>query len=206
VKVLFHGVLGPERGLEETIESVPCWSSEFHLVLRGGGPDDYVAKLRSLAEQVGAGDRVTIEGPVPATEMIERANADADIGLCVPPELSPQKRFALPNKFFEYVTAGLALCVTDLPEMARLVHEHELGVLIPDATPEAIAKVINTLDREAIDRFKRNSLEAAEVLDWTLEKGVMLEVYDRLVPSERTAAPEPSLTALGSTSGSQHGS
>jgi glycosyltransferase involved in cell wall biosynthesis len=206
VTVLFHGVLAPERGLEEVIASVPRWRPEFHLILRGGGADPYVAGLRSLAERMGASDRVTIEGPVPATEMIERANADADVGYCVPPELSPQKRFALPNKFFEYVTAGLALCVTDLPEMARLVHEHELGVLVPDATPDQIAKVINGLDREAIDNFKQRSLEAARVLDWNLEKEVMLGLYDRLAPSAGVGRQQPSATVVGSTSGSQPGS
>jgi glycosyltransferase involved in cell wall biosynthesis len=205
VTVLFHGVLAPERGLEEAIASVPQWRPEFHLMLRGGGPEDYLMGLRALAERVGAAGRVTIEGPVPAVEMIERANADADVGFCVPPELSPQKRFALPNKFFEYVTAGLALCVTDLPEMARLVHEHELGVLVPDATPDQIATVINGLDREEIERFKRRSLEAARVLDWKIEKEVMLGVYDRLVPSAGAVEPEPPVTALGSTSGSRPG-
>jgi glycosyltransferase involved in cell wall biosynthesis len=197
VTILFHGVLSPERGLEEAIASVPLWRPEFHLLVRGGGAPDYVAQLRSLAQRMGAGDRVTIEGPVPASEMIERANADADIGFFVQSDLSPQKRFTLPNKFFEYVTAGLALCVADLPEMARFVDEHGLGVLVPEATPEAIAKAINSLDRAAIDRYKRNSLEAAKVLDWNLEKEVMLRLYDRLVPTRREADVPLTSTALG---------
>jgi glycogen synthase len=131
---------------------------------------------------------VTIEGPVPASEMIERANADADVGFFVQADLSPQKRFTLPNKFFEYVTAGLALCVADLPEMAPFVTEHELGLLVSQPTPEAIAAAVNSLDRETIDRYKRNSLEAAKVLDWNLEKEVMLGLYDRLAPAPRTSA------------------
>jgi glycosyltransferase involved in cell wall biosynthesis len=181
VTVLYHGFIADTRGLEEAIRSAPRWNPEFHLVIRGGSDEPYLAGLRSLAEQVGAGERVTIEGPVPASEMIERANADADVGFFVQPDISPQKRFTLPNKFFEYVTAGLALCVADLPEMARFVREHDLGVLVPDASPDAISAAINSLDRESIDRYKRNSLEAARVLDWELEKEVMLGLYDGLV-------------------------
>jgi glycosyltransferase involved in cell wall biosynthesis len=190
INVIYHGLLAPTRGLEQTIASVPLWRPEFRLVIRGGSDAAYVAALREHADRVGVGDRVTIEGPVPASKMIERANADADIGFFVQPDLSPQKRFTLPNKFFEYVTAGLALCVSDLPEMARLVHEHELGQLVPDASPDAIAEAINSLDRAAIDRYKRNSLEAAKVLDWNLEKEVMLGLYDRLVSTGRTS-PAP---------------
>jgi glycosyltransferase involved in cell wall biosynthesis len=182
VTALYHGILVPARGLEEAIASAPSWNPNLHLVIRGSCPDDYVERLRSLAEQVGAGERVTIEGPVPASEMIERANADADIGFFVQPDISPQQRFALPNKFFEYVTAGLALCVSDLPEMARFVHGHNLGVLVPDASPVTIAAALNSLDRESIDRYKRSSLEAARVLDWELEKEVMLGLYDRSAP------------------------
>lgn len=188
IVALYHGILIPARGLEEAIASAPRWNPGLHLIIRGAAPDHYADRLRSLIEEVGAGDRVTLEGPVPASEMIERANADADIGFFVQPDLSPQKRFTLPNKFFEYVTAGLALCVSDLPEMARFVEEHDLGVLVPGPTPEEIAASLNSLDRESVDRYKRNSLEAARTLDWDLEQRVMLGLYERLVASPRGEA------------------
>ncbi len=188
ITVLYHGFLAQTRGLEQAIASVPLWRPEFRLVIRGGGSEDYVARLRELAEQPDARGRVTVEGPVPASEMIERANADADVGFFVQPDLSPQKRFTLPNKFFEYVAAGLALCVADLPEMARFVNEHQLGVLVPGAQPEVIAKAVNSMDREAIDRYKRNSLEAARILDWDREKDVMLGLYNRVVADGAPAA------------------
>jgi glycosyltransferase involved in cell wall biosynthesis len=183
VTALYHGILAPARGLEESIASAPLWDPGIRLVIRGPGPASYVAELRNLIERGGVGDRVTVEDPVPAAEMIERANADADIGFFVQPDHSPQKRFALPNKFFEYVTARLALCVSDLPEMARLVREHDLGVLVPEPSPEGIAAALNALDRKAIDRFKRRSDDAAAVLNWDVEKQVMLRLYDRIVPA-----------------------
>jgi glycosyltransferase involved in cell wall biosynthesis len=183
ITVLYHGALVPGRGLEEAIASTPRWRPELRLVIRGVGDPGYIATLRELVDRAGASGRVTIEGPVPAAEMIERANADADVGFFVQPDLSPQKRFTLPNKFFEYVTAGLALCVSDLPEMARFVREHELGVLVRDATREGIAEALGPVDRAAVDRFKGRSLEAARTLDWNREKRVMLGLYDRLVPA-----------------------
>ncbi len=183
ITALYHGNLDQARGLEEAIMSAPLWNPNIHLVIRGPGLESYVAKLHALVERLGVHDRVTVEGPIPAAQMIERANADADVGFFVQPDISPQKRFTLPNKFFEYVTARLALCVSELPEMARLVSEHDLGVLVPEATPEGIAAALNGLGRDDIDRFKRRSDEAARVLDWNLEKEAMLRLYDRLVPA-----------------------
>jgi glycogen synthase len=193
VTVLYHGVVAPTRGLEAAIESVALWRPEFRLVIRGPGTDDYVNGLRALAQRTGVSDRVAIEGPVPASQMIARAHESADIGLFVQPDVSPQKRFTLPNKFFEYVMAGLALAVSDLPEMAPLMKEHDLGVLVGSATPQAIAEAINSLDRDRVDHFKRRSLDAARTLNWETEKDVMLRLYDRLVPP-RAAERETALS------------
>ena len=194
VTVLYHGIVVPARGLEEAIRSVAGWKPGIRLVIRGDGPPDYVAGLRSIAEAAGVSERVEIEGPVPASEMIRRAHDDADVGFFVQPDLSPQKRFTLPNKFFEYITAGLALCVADLPEMARFVNEYDLGVLVADATAEAIAAVVNSLDADAIDRFKRNSHEAARSLDWNLEQRTLLGLYDRILPGSSEAGTAGSET------------
>ena len=56
-----------------------------------------------------------------------------------------------------------------LPEMAAVVERYELGVLVPRATPESIAAVVNELDAARIDAFKRHSLRAAKQLSWEVE-------------------------------------
>jgi glycosyltransferase involved in cell wall biosynthesis len=178
IRVLYHGMLLPTRGLEQAIEGVAQWRDDRCLIIRGEGSPGYAESLRSLAARTGVTDRVHFEGPVPASQMIARAHTDADIGLHVPPGHSPQKRFSLPNKFFEYIAAGLALCVSDVPEMARLVREHDLGLLVPEATPDAIALAVNSLEAEDVDRYKQRSLEAAKTLNWDTERKVMLALYE----------------------------
>ena len=186
IQVLYHGIVSPMRGLEQTIESVKLWNPEYHFVIRGPGPDDYLASLNALAEQHGVINRVRIDPPVAFNEMVPRAN-EADIGFFVQPDISRQKRFTLPNKFFEYVQARLALCVADLPEMARLVNEHDLGILVPKIAPESIAQKINSLTRDKINAYKRSSMKAAETLSWQHEAGVMLRAYG-IDPSTAKAA------------------
>lgn len=176
IEVLYHGIVSPMRGLEQTIESVKLWNPEYHFVILGPGPDDYVASLNALAEQHSVADRVRVDPPVAFNEMVPYANS-ADVGFFIQPDISLQKRFTLPNKFFEYVQARLALCVGNLPEMARLVKQYDLGALVPDISPTAIAAQINSLTRERIDTYKQASMKAARELSWQSEAAVMLNAY-----------------------------
>jgi glycosyltransferase involved in cell wall biosynthesis len=106
-----------------------------------------------------------------------REAAVYDVGFFALPGSSRHNEFALPNKFFEYLMAGLALCITDLPEMARLLREHDLGVTFPRVDVEMIAAAINSLEPGAIDRYKRNALRAARELCWERESERLVAAY-----------------------------
>ena len=183
VRVLYHGLLCEKRGLEEAVASLPLWREEFELVLRGPGDAVYVESLRRLAAQHGVERRLRFETPVPLTELVAAANS-CDIGLFGSADYSPQKRFTAPNKLFEYLMAGLALCVSDLPEMRRVVLEHDLGRLLPSLEPQAVAATINGFTRESIEQFKRKSLEAARVLCWETEREPLVRAY-RSIASDK---------------------
>ena len=180
ITVMYHGEIFHTRMLHVAVRSLRLWRPEFRLVLRGYADPAYVEQLKQIAHEAGVADRLTIEPPVPFKQIIPAAN-QADVGYFVHLDTSPQRRFALPNKFFEYVMAGLALTVSDLPEMARLVRKHELGTLVPECDEESIANAINALDRAKIDRMKQNSLKAAHELNWDQEKQRMLALYEEVV-------------------------
>jgi glycosyltransferase involved in cell wall biosynthesis len=179
IRVLYHGLLCEARGLEEAIASLPLWREEFELVLRGPGEKPYIDSLLRLARSRGVEARLRFEPAVPLTELIGTANR-CDIGFFASADYSPQKRFTAPNKLFEYVTAGLALCVSDLPEMRRVVAEHDVGRLFPSLAPAAIAHAINGFTRDTIEAYKRRSLEAARVLCWETERDALIRAYDEL--------------------------
>ncbi|MBV8132696.1 MAG: glycosyltransferase [Alphaproteobacteria bacterium] len=181
IRVLYHGIIVIGRGLEQTIESVASWRPEFELTIRGPENPGYSDMLRQRIRHGGLENRVGLVPPVLMTALVEEATA-FDIGFFALPGHSRHNAFALPNKFFEYIMAGLALCVSDLPEMARLVEEYQLGVLIPTLDPAAIASAINSFDRERIDACKRNALAAAEELCWERESARMVNAYQQLVP------------------------
>lgn len=179
ITVLYHGEIFASRGIHVAIRSMQYWRPEFRMLLRGNADVGYLDELRAIAKEVGVQDRLTIEPAVPFADIIRAAN-QADIGYFVHEDLSAQRRFALPNKFFEYVMAGLALCVSDLPEMARLVHHYGMGQLVNDCDPKAVAEVMNRFDRHMIDTMKQRSIEASKTLNWEAEKVEMLTLYESI--------------------------
>lgn len=176
ITVLYHGDLSKPRDIHIAIASVPLWRPEFRLLLRGSGHEDYVASLHQQIEQLGLQDRVSIVPPVPFEKIVERAN-ESDIGFFSYTSYSPQIQFALPNKIFEYIMAGLAICITDLTEVGRVVNHYNNGYLIKQHSPEGIAAAINRFDRETIDVFKRASIAASEELNWEAERTQLLQAY-----------------------------
>lgn len=186
VEVLYHGVVNVGRGLEACIDSVGSWRPEFRLTIRGPGPADYIQALGARIEAAGLGDRVVLAPSVPMIDLVKEA-ARFDVGLFALPGHSQQNVHVLPNKFFEYTMAGLALCVSDLPEMTALLQQHDLGRLIPEVTPQAIADAINGFDRSTIEVCKAHSLEAAKVLNWEAEADRLFAAIEQAVRAAEAA-------------------
>lgn len=179
-RVLYHGIVAPGRGLEASIESVADWRNGRTLTIRGPAAPEYRSKLLRLSAKFGVSDRVALAPPVPMTRLVEEAGR-FDIGLLALPGHSRHNQFALPNKLFEYTMAGLAICMTELPDISRIVGDYRLGVTFPAAASGPISAAINSLDASAIDAFKRNALEAARDLSWEKSASRLVGRYAEVV-------------------------
>jgi glycosyltransferase involved in cell wall biosynthesis len=186
--VLYHGLVSPGRGLEACIRSVVHWRPEFSLTIRGPSSAAYTESLQKLVREIGLSHRIVLAPPVPMIDLVREA-AEFDVGLFALPGHSLQNFHVLPNKFFEYVMASLALCVSDLPEMSRLLRDHDLGRLIEDVTPQAIAASINGFDRATIDRYKHNAMKAALELNWEVEARAFLNACTTAAGGEAPCEP-----------------
>jgi len=180
VRVLYHGIVSPGRGLEAAIDSVPSWAPDRQFYIRGPGSEGYITSLRERIERAGLQSRVFLLPPVPMTELV-RSAAEFDVGFFALPSHSLHNEFALPNKFFEYTMAGLALCVSRLTEMDFLVSKYQIGSTFAEVVPQPIAEAINELSRERIDQYKRNSLIAARELCWERESAKLVTALMSLV-------------------------
>lgn len=180
IEILYHGVVSPGRGLEACIRAAPMLRPEFQLSIRGpSGLPGYRESLEALILEVDAKDRVRLLPPVAMTDLVRAASA-FDIGVMALPGHSAHNEFALPNKIFEYMMAGLALCVSDLPAMSEVIDATGAGVRMRAVTPEAIAEALNALDRGRIDTMKQAALNAAQTYNWNVEGGRFMALLDQV--------------------------
>ena len=175
LEVVFHGVIAVSRGIEAVVGSVATWPDNVRLTLRGLSDGAYLEQLRQLA---GDGlDRIVFAPPVPMTELVTAA-ASADVGIFALPDYGRQMANALPNKLFEYIMAGLAVCVSDLPAMASVVDTWGCGVKIERPFgAEQVSAAIHRMVTSDIAAMKRSSLEAARELNWGRESERYLQVF-----------------------------
>jgi len=178
VRLVHHGGAIPSRQLETMIESMRYLDDRHTLdfVLVSSVPH-YVDRLKSLA----SGDRRVRFLPSVGMHDLPRILNRYDAGIYLLPPNNFNNRHALPNKFFEFVQARLAIVVGPSPEMAAQVRRYEMGVVSEDFTPKSFARAISGLDRQRIDRFKQRSHEAAKELCFERNAEILLTMVDNLI-------------------------
>lgn len=158
-KLLYHGVYQPKRGLEYLILAMHQIEGA-HLYLRGFGY--WEEPLRHLVEEEKLAHKVTFLPPLPMQKLVAEA-APFDVGVGAFQDVNLSIRYCLPNKIFEYLMAGLALAVSDLPELRRVVDDYRVGVTFNPADPTDIAHQINTLlaNPDRLQAMQSRALQAA---------------------------------------------
>ena len=75
--------------------------------------------------------------------------------------------------------AGTPIVCSDVVEVANLVKQHDLGIVLTDYTPEQMAKVIGNLlsDTDRMHQLKRNCEKAALVENWEKETEILQRIY-----------------------------
>lgn len=169
----------PLRNLEAIIDSTADWEPGRKLFLHLTGEPGYIATLRARAARPATAGRVEFRDPVPTVDLPETL-AQYDVGLIPFTATSRQKRFAEPNKLYQYVSAGLAVASTPLEQIARHIDEHGFGAYAPAETPAEIAALVNGLSADAIATMKRNSAKAAKTFTWRRESDKLRSVIAEL--------------------------
>ena len=191
--VLYHGMVGGNRGLEQLYEAMLCPGLDAaHLVLMGFGPDR--DRLQAMANETRFGGRIHLLEPVPPGELVAWV-ASADVGVMPNQPRTLNERLSTPNKLFESLAAGLPVVSSDFPERRRIVMDDPLGPLgaVCDPTrPVAIADGIRSvlvLDVAAYDDLRRRCSTAAQMRwNWEREAATLVNVYRRIARARAARA------------------
>jgi hypothetical protein len=175
IRILHHGTAQRGRGLKEMIQLGEMLDTRFTIdfVLVEGSR----GYREELIRRTRGNPNIAFPRPWPMGDLVRRAN-DYDIGLFLLPPVSFQRRFALPNKFFEFIQARLAVAVGPSPEMASIVNRYGCGIVAADFSAETLGSAINALDVSSIAAFKQAAHVAASELSAEANSDVLLRAVD----------------------------
>lgn len=152
-------------GFEPVLEALARLPANVHLAaLVRLKPAEYEARMLARVADLGLGQRVHFFPFVPYDELASVA-ADADVGLITSDVTNPNGAVALPNRLFDYLTAGLPVVVPPMPDVVELVQRHGFGrhlqVVTADNWHRALTQVLADLPG-----FKAAALAARRKITW----------------------------------------
>ena len=170
-----------DRGGEELIEAISR-INDVSLLIVGAG--DVLPVLKEKVMKLNLMERVKFFPKVPWEELIRYTKA-ADLGLSLDKDTNINYRYSLPNKLFDYIAAGIPVIAANLPEVSKIVREHNCGIIIPEITPDEIVKAVKKLKENPclLTELRRNAVIASESINWEKESMKVLEFYNKILTS-----------------------
>ena len=175
--IVYVGVVNEARGFEYLVPAMQWVNAK--LLICGDG--NFMDHLKKLIIDFKLQDKVELTGMLSPEALLAIAKT-AYIGVAVPEKEGLNQYLALPNKFFDYIHAGLPQLTVDYPEYRKLNKKWEVAVLISDLAPKRIAAALNNLldDTVLYERLRQNCLKARESLNWQEEEKKLIAFYQTL--------------------------
>jgi hypothetical protein len=178
IRLVHHGVSIPSRRLELMLEMMKFLDERYTLdLMLVESSATYMRHLRALAS---TDSRIRFRDPVPMQQIPNSIN-DCDIGLFLLPPVNFNYAMALPNKFFEFVQARLAVAIGPSPEMVRLAKQYGFGIISDSFEPRDLATRIVSLSASDIDALKSKSDIASRELNAGKNNEIFINQVDQLI-------------------------
>ena len=179
VRLFFQGAFAPDRNLVELVEAMGQLREKATLTLQGWGPDE--ESIREMIARKSLEGVVEIIPPCPPFEVVESASK-FDVGIINSIAKDENFLVTLPNKLFDYMSAGLAIASTDLPPIKEIIEKESCGITYAQNGVESTAKVLQSLieNPDRIMQMKQASLDAAPKYAWDAQAKKLINLYAAL--------------------------
>lgn len=184
IRLVHSGIAAPDRFLDRTVGAVRALDGRFSLdlfLMPGGDGGRCLRSLRKLAQD---DRRITFHAPV-APMALPSALNQFDVGVFQVPPVHTNTRLTLPNKLFDFVQARLAVVVSPLVEMKRVVQDHGIGVVTAGYTSHDLVSTLSGLTAEGVRTMKEASNANAELLSSRTDAETVRALAARLLAGER---------------------
>jgi glycosyltransferase involved in cell wall biosynthesis len=174
--VLYHGLFGRARGIEELILSAKHLKQGVRIILRGFGKCE--KDFRRLISENNLEEKVIFAEPVKPLQVVSEAQK-SHVGVVLTEPVCLNHELTVSNKIFEYLSAGLPVIMSNVSEHRLLNERYNFGVIIKNITAEDLGIVINRLreDNSLYSKLKENAINASKIFNWEKESEKLLQMY-----------------------------
>ena len=191
----YHGGISPVRLPEAVVEAVRQFRGRARLLIAGcetPGAPGYVQHLLQYGRP-GPDSPVRYLGQIPRSALLEAA-ARAHVGLAVVPaetgDLNLRHMAGASNKAFDYMAAGLALLVSDLPDWRRMFVAPGYARSCKPFDPASIKAALGWfLDHPEARREMGARGRARIAADWNYDTAFR-RVIDAVIAAPQTETPQ----------------
>ncbi len=171
--ILYQGAVNIGRGIELMIDTMPLLDAYLFIVI---GDGDILKELKEKVNLLNLNNKVKFLGKK-TPEELKKLTLSASIGMSLEEDLGLNYRYALPNKVFDYLHANIPVIIADLPEMRALIEKYSIGEILPERSPEVLAKIIKQMTTKS---YKKELALAKEKLNWSKEKKKLTSIFFKL--------------------------
>jgi glycosyltransferase involved in cell wall biosynthesis len=179
--LIYAGLLNEERGIYQLVQAMELIDARREITLRLLGRFDSIDFQRKV-EQLRGYERVDYRGWLEQEEVWANY-MEADIGLvCIHP--LKHLTVALPNKLFEYMSAGLPVIASDFALWKEIIGASRCGLMVNPMVPGEIAAAVEYLLANP-DRRKEMGENGRRMVflryTWARESRKLLDFYNKIL-------------------------
>lgn len=177
--ILHQGSIQKHRGGSMMVNAMR-YTENALLVFLGKGP--LRGETERLVKDLNLSSKVKFLDPVSPDELLN-VTATADIGITFLEDCCLNHKYALPNKLFEYLSAGIPVIASDLPEIRQIIERFDVGCVVPSGDVKALGAALNTAiqNPEYLYKWASNTSKFKENFNYTIESKHFLTPYRSLL-------------------------
>lgn len=179
--LIMQGIgLNENRGAEEAVQMMKYLPDSFHLYFIGRGT--ILHKLKKIVTDLRLQNKVMFIDVLPYNQMMEYTRKSF-LGLIFEKiDVSDEHKFALPNKFFDYMKAGIPVLSSKAVEIKAIVDEYKVGDFIDSFEPHKIAEKVLEIstNTEMYNIWKQNTAIVANEFCWENEEVKLINFMQNL--------------------------
>lgn len=175
--IWFSQTIGRGRGLELFFEAIKEVDFDYEVILIGNFND------KEFEKEIKRNKNLIIIDPMPQKELHKKLS-EFDIGLS--PELNStdlNRNYALTNKLFAYLQAGLFVLATDTPAQKEFMEKNPGFGILCGQFPLNMLNALNLIKKniDAIRKDKIRRFNEAEKFSWENESKKLIATWEKIL-------------------------